>query len=67
MMGASFLVLFIGNNLIGYIGTFYEQLGPSAFWALHAAIGATGGVLAFVYSRTAGRLLEPQPSSPTER
>lgn len=67
MMGASFLVLFIGNNLIGYIGTFYEQLGPSAFWALHAAIGAAGGVLAFVYGRTAGRLLEPQPSSPTVR
>jgi POT family proton-dependent oligopeptide transporter len=60
MMGGAFLVLFVANNLIGWIGTFYEQLGPLAFWALHAAIGATGGVLAFLYSRTAGRILEPR-------
>ena len=62
MMGGAFLVLFVANNLIGWIGTFYEQLGPSAFWALHAAIGGVGGVLALVFSRTFGRLLEPQPS-----
>jgi POT family proton-dependent oligopeptide transporter len=59
MMGGAFLVLFVANNLIGWLGTFYEQLGPAAFWALHAAIGGGGGVLALVYSRTAGRLLEP--------
>ena len=64
MMGGAFLVLFVANNLIGWIGTFYEQLGPLAFWSLHAAIGATGGVLAFLYSRTAGRALEPQPNEP---
>jgi POT family proton-dependent oligopeptide transporter len=62
MMGGAFLVLFVANNLIGWIGTFYEQLGPLAFWALHATIGGVGGVLAFLFSRTFGRLLEPQPS-----
>ncbi|HEX6741611.1 MAG TPA: peptide MFS transporter [Sphingomicrobium sp.] len=62
MMGAAFLVLFVANNLIGWIGTYYEQLGPLAFWTLHAAIGGVGGVLALVYSGTAGRILEPQPS-----
>ena len=61
MMGGAFLVLFVANNLIGWIGTFYEQLGPFAFWSLHGAIGAAGGVLALIYSRTAGRLFEPQP------
>jgi POT family proton-dependent oligopeptide transporter len=63
MMGGAFLVLFVANNVIGWIGTFYEQLGPLAFWALHAAIGATGGVLALVFSRTFGRILEPQPQA----
>ena len=63
MMGSAFLVLFVANNLIGYIGTFYEQLGPLAFWALHAVIGGVGGVLAFVFSRTFGRVLEPQPQA----
>jgi POT family proton-dependent oligopeptide transporter len=67
MMGAAFLVLFVANNLIGWIGTYYEKLGPSAFWTLHAAIGGAGGVLAFAYSRTVGRLLEPQPSPSTAR
>ena len=61
MMGGAFLVLFVANNLIGWIGTFYEQLGPVNFWALHAGIGITGGLLAFLYSRTLGRALEPQP------
>src|SRR3954454_22980521 len=63
MMGSDFLVLFVANNLIGYIGTFYERLGPLAFWALHAGIGGVGGVLAFVFSRTFGRVLEPQPQA----
>ncbi len=67
MMGGAFLVLFVANNLIGYIGTFYESLGPSAFWLLHAAIGAFGGILAFAYGRTFGRILEPQPSGPSAR
>jgi POT family proton-dependent oligopeptide transporter len=60
MMGGAFLVLFFANNLIGWIGTFYETLGPSVFWGLHAAIGAIGGVLVFLFSRTFGRVLEPQ-------
>jgi POT family proton-dependent oligopeptide transporter len=45
LMGVAFLTLFIANNLIGWIGGFYEKMTPSAFWALHAAISATGGVL----------------------
>jgi POT family proton-dependent oligopeptide transporter len=67
MMGGAFLVLFVANNLIGWIGTFYEQLGPLGFWGLHAAIGGTGGLLAFLYSRTAGRLLEPDLSAQAQR
>ena len=64
MMGAAFLVLFVGNNLIGWIGTYYEQLGPIAFWGLHAAIGAVGGLLAIAYGASAGRILEPQQAEP---
>ena len=33
MMGVAFLTLFVANNLIGWIGTFYEQMTPLAFWA----------------------------------
>ena len=58
MMGSCFLVLFVANNLIGWIGTFYEQMSPLGFWLLHAGIGATGGVLAILFGRTLGRILE---------
>jgi POT family proton-dependent oligopeptide transporter len=63
MMGGAFLVLFVANNLIGLLGTYYEKLGPSAFWALHAAIGAVGGIAALAFSRRFGRILEPQPQA----
>jgi POT family proton-dependent oligopeptide transporter len=59
MMGVCFLTLFVANNLIGRIGTYYERMTPVAFWALHAAIGASGGLLALLFARTLGQILEP--------
>ena len=58
LMGLAFVTLFISNNLIGWIGRFYEQMSPAAFWALHAAIGGTGGVLVLLFGRLLGRALE---------
>jgi POT family proton-dependent oligopeptide transporter len=63
MMGSCFLVLFVANNLIGWIGTFYEKMTPTEFWSLHAGIGAAGGVLAILFGRTLGRILEPRVGS----
>lgn len=60
MMGICFLVLFVANNFIGWIGTFYEQMTPLAFWALHAGIAAFGGVLVLVLGPTLKRILEPR-------
>jgi len=57
MMGATFLTLFVANNLIGRIGTYYEKMTPSGFWMLHAGIGAAGGLLMLFYGRTFGRNL----------
>jgi POT family proton-dependent oligopeptide transporter len=59
MMGLAFMSLFVSNNLIGWIGGFYEALGPLAFWTLHAAIGATGGVLVLLFGARLGRALDP--------
>lgn len=60
MMGIAFLVLFVGNNLIGWIGTFYEQMTPLAFWALHAAIGGAGWLLVMLFGPALTRILEPR-------
>jgi POT family proton-dependent oligopeptide transporter len=59
MMGSVFLTLFVANNLIGRIGTYYEKMSPVTFWLLHAGIGIAGGLLMFLFSRTLGRILEP--------
>jgi POT family proton-dependent oligopeptide transporter len=61
MMGVCFLTLFVANNLIGRIGTYYEKMTPTDFWALHAAIGAAGGVLMIVAGSSLARILEPHP------
>jgi POT family proton-dependent oligopeptide transporter len=59
MMGICFLVLFVANNLIGWIGTFYEEMTPLAFWLLHAAIAAAGGLLVLLLGPALKRVLEP--------
>ena len=50
MMGLAFFSNFIANFLVGWIGEFYEKMTPTAFWALHVAIGVGGGVLLLVLS-----------------
>ena len=57
LMGVVFLSLFISNNLVGWLGGFYEKLGPTGFWTLHTAIAATGGVLALALNRPLRRAL----------
>jgi proton-dependent oligopeptide transporter, POT family len=67
MMGVAFLTLFVANNLIGRIGTYYEKMTPIAFWALHAGIGATGGLIMLLSAPFLGRILEPQPIGTAKR
>jgi POT family proton-dependent oligopeptide transporter len=57
MMGVAFLTLFLSNITIGRLGGLYEQMTPQAFWAMHAAIAATGALLALLLARPLGRVL----------
>ena len=59
LMGFAFMSLFISNNLIGWIGGFYEKMAPAEFWALHAAIAAGGGLLVTLFGRRLTRALQP--------
>jgi len=59
MMGICFLTLFIANNLIGWIGTFYEEMTPLAFWTMHAGIAAAGGILVLLFGPALKRVLQP--------
>ncbi len=57
MMGTAFLSLFLSNLTIGWLGSLYESMTPLEFWALHAAIAATGGILALLFKRRLERVL----------
>jgi POT family proton-dependent oligopeptide transporter len=59
MMGIAFMSLFASNILIGWIGGFYERMSPFRFWAIHAGIGAIGGILVILFGRRLIRSLRP--------
>jgi POT family proton-dependent oligopeptide transporter len=64
MMGFAFMSLFVANNLIGWIGGFYEKMSPAEFWMLHAAIGALGGLLVLAFGRGLARVLASGTEQP---
>jgi POT family proton-dependent oligopeptide transporter len=58
LMGLAFMSLFLSNNLIGWIGGFYEKMSPAEFWTMHAAIAAGGGLLVVLFGRRLSRALQ---------
>ena len=45
LMGAAFLSPFIGHTLMGWIGSYYDQMTPAAFWTMDAGIALAGAIL----------------------
>jgi POT family proton-dependent oligopeptide transporter len=58
LMGASFLSLFVGSVIMGWVGSFYDQMSPAAFWMVDAAIGFAGAILIVVLAPWLKRELE---------
>jgi POT family proton-dependent oligopeptide transporter len=76
MMGVAFLNPFVAGVGTGWIGTYYEALGPLAFWLLNAGIAAAGALLMLAAARPLGRALaaggpdepvRPRPTTERER
>lgn len=42
LMGVAFLSPFIGHTLMGWVGSYFDQVTPSLFWTIDAAIAAIG-------------------------
>ena len=57
LMGGAFLALFIGSTTMGWVGSFYDQMTPAAFWTLDAAIAFAGALIAFLLARPLSRAL----------
>ena len=60
MMGIVYTSLFVGNILTGWTGSLYEKMTPTEFWALHAAIGAAGGIMMVLFGNHLGRALRTE-------
>ena len=57
LMGGAFLSLFAGTVIMGWVGSFYEQMSNAAFWTLDGAIGLGGAILILVLHKTLARRL----------
>jgi POT family proton-dependent oligopeptide transporter len=60
LMGATFLSMFIGTTTMGWIGSFYDQMRPAAFWTLDGTIALAGALLVFAVRGPLTRALEPR-------
>ena len=58
LMGGTFLSIFVGSVIMGWVGSFYDQMSPAAFWTLDAAIGFAGALIILLARRPLSRLLE---------
>jgi POT family proton-dependent oligopeptide transporter len=65
LMGGAFLSLFVGSVIMGWVGSFYDQMSAVAFWALDAGIGFAGAVLVLIFGRALNQALETHGQSET--
>jgi len=60
MMAVFMSTAMFANFLLGWMGRFYEPLGPTMYWALLAAIAGVASLLMIVGRGPVLRLLEPK-------
>ena len=65
LFGAFLLFTVATNYLVGWIGSFYQPLGPAMFWLLHAGLPAISlGVLLLAYKPLKRALGDPDRGVP---
>jgi len=57
LMGGAFFAPFLGTVIMGWVGSFYDQMTPAAFWALDASIALNGALLIMAVCRPLMRAL----------
>ncbi len=57
LMGGAFIALFLGTVIMGWVGSFYDQMTPAAFWALDASIAVGGAILILLVRRPLSRAM----------
>ena len=58
LMGVAFLSPFVAHVLAGWVGSYFDQMNPSTFWAMDAAIALAGAALILVLRKPLQQGLE---------
>ena len=59
LMGVAFLSPFVGHVLAGWVGSYFDQMHPSVFWAMDAGIAFVGGMLILLFRKRLQAALDP--------
>jgi POT family proton-dependent oligopeptide transporter len=57
LMGGTFLALFFGSAIMGWVGSFYDEMSNAAFWALDGSIALISALVILAVSRPVNRIL----------
>jgi POT family proton-dependent oligopeptide transporter len=49
LVGSYYLAIFAGGIASGWLGRFYEQITPAAFWLVHAGVVGAGAVITYAF------------------
>jgi len=58
MMGATYLALFFASIIMGWVGSFYDQMSNAAFWTLDAAISLVSTIVILALRAPVNRVLD---------
>lgn len=58
MIGIYYLVFFVGNSMVGWVGGFYESMPTTTFWLMHAGFAAFSGVCFVLFKLLVGKRLD---------
>ena len=58
LMGATYLALFFASTIMGWVGSFYDQMSNAAFWTLDAAISLISALVILALKRPVNRILD---------
>lgn len=63
LMGVAFLSPFVAHVMAGWVGSYFDQMHPSTFWAMDAAIAVAGAAVILLLRKRLQAALEPDPTA----
>jgi POT family proton-dependent oligopeptide transporter len=63
VIGLYYLAFFAANALVGWVGSWFEQMPTPSFWLMHAGFAAVAGAVFLLFKLfLAKRLIQAEPA-----